>query len=207
MLIMKKRYPLYRVLWIIVIWPWRLLFNPKIIGKENLPKSGGFVLAGNHINFWDFAVMACLTRRNVRFLAAEKLFAQPIVKQIISRAGALKVERHKSGQNSGTVSTAVEALKNNEIVFIAPEGTRNRAHQAPLLPFKPGAVIIASRSGKPLVPYVLSGKFKVFGWLFDRRNRLKVVILKPYRIPQNADIEQETARLREKVYQELVTKK
>ena len=62
---------LYKILRPIVKWLFIILYRPKIKGKENIPKSGGIVLAGNHKNNFDCAIMMASTKRCIHFLAKE----------------------------------------------------------------------------------------------------------------------------------------
>ena len=64
----------YRFLYVF-IWPlFRLLFHPKVRGRENIPKSGAIIFAGNHKSNLDCFLLATCLWRQVHFMAKDELF-------------------------------------------------------------------------------------------------------------------------------------
>jgi 1-acyl-sn-glycerol-3-phosphate acyltransferase len=133
------------------------LYRLRARGMEHLPE-GGFVLAANHTsNFdpWPLG-MPLWPKRQLRFMAKSELF-NPVLKPMLRAGGAFKVRR---GENDlEAVRTAVNLVKDGEIVVMFPEGTRRqkglrkkhvaRAHT--------GAARIALGAGAPLVPAAIAG--------------------------------------------------
>lgn len=133
------------------------LYRLRAQGLEHLPE-GGFVLAANHTsNFdpWPLG-MPLLPRRQLRFMAKAELF-NPILAPILHAGGAFKVRRGEGDIDA--MRTAVELVRQGEIVVMFPEGTRRvkglrkkhvaRAHT--------GAARIALSAGAPLVPAAIAG--------------------------------------------------
>lgn len=157
---MSKEEPIvYRILRPIAAYPFKLIMRPKLIGTENIPKDGACVLAGNHTKPWDCFMLFLATRRCLHFLAKKEIFKGPM-KHVFSAAGIIPVDR--SRKNPKALSDAIDYLKNGGIVTIFPEGTTNKT-DAPLLPFKMGAVKMANDAGVPIVPFVIKGAYTLRG--------------------------------------------
>lgn len=161
----------------------KILFNPKIIGKENIPKKDGCVIACNHIHAFDPAMLIYSIRRTIHFIAKKELF-EGKMKWFYLSYGAIPVDRDK--KNPLALAVAEDFLKKDGIVGIFPEGTRNK--NGGLLPFKFGAVKMASSSGVVIVPCVITGKYKVF-------KRIQIRYGKPLDI-SNMDLEKANELLR-----------
>lgn len=136
----------------------KIIFNPKIIGKENIPKKDGCVIASNHIHAFDPAILIYSTRRIVHFIAKKELFLGKM-KWFYLSFGTIPVDRDK--KNPLALAVAEEFLSNNEVIGIFPEGTRNN-DRVGLLPFKFGAVKMAKTTGKVIVPCAITGEYKLF---------------------------------------------
>src|SRR5690606_39587415 len=52
----------------------RLVFRPKVIGRRNVPKRGGVLIASNHLAFIDSIVLTLVARRSVSFMAKSAYF-------------------------------------------------------------------------------------------------------------------------------------
>ncbi len=166
----------------------RVLYNPKITGKENILKKEGIILASNHKHAMDPLMLAIATRRPIHFLAKKEIFFGPL-KYFFLSVGLIPVDR--GHDNTKALNKAEEYLKDNEVVGIFPEGTRNKVDDT-LLPFKTGAVRFAYNTNSYIVPIYINGKYKFFG------NKLVIKIGKPYKVKTN-DIKNETDKLKNKI--------
>lgn len=181
-----KRYDdvfLYKLLRPLVTILFKLLYRPKIIGKENIKSSGGIILAGNHNNNLDGAILISSTKRNIHFLAKIELF-KGMKKYFFDNLGLIPVDRSK--RNHKALENAYEYLKNGKVIGIFPEGTFGKGK---ILPFKMGAVKMAYETGSEIVPFAITGDFKIFS-----RN-LKIEFGKPIKVKSN-DLEKENEKLR-----------
>ncbi len=149
---------LYNFLKIICTFLLKILFRPKVIGKENIPEEGPIIFAGNHKHAVDPVVVMTSTKRIVHYMAKEELF-KGIHGKILEKIGLIKVNRGKS--NPLAVMEAERILKNEGTIGIFPEGTRNRTDKE-LLKFRHGAVAIASKTNSKIVPFAIRGKYRVF---------------------------------------------
>ena len=161
----------------------KVYIRPKYEGLENIPKEGAFIIAGNHIHLVDPGTIMSVTNRPVHFLAKASLFKFP-QSLIFNNLNLIKVNR--DGKDSNAYASAVEYLKNGEIIGIYPEGTRERGRG--LLPFKRGAVRMAQEADVPIIPFATIGKYRPF------RKGIIVRFGKPYR--PNKDIDKSNEELR-----------
>ena len=181
-----KRYDdvfLYKLLRPLITILFKLLYRPKIVGTENIKSSGGIILAGNHNNNLDGAILISSTKRNIHFLAKIGLF-KGMKKYFFDNLGLIPVDRSK--RNHKALENACGYLKNGKVIGIFPEGTFGRGK---ILPFKIGAVKMAYETGCEIVPFAITGDFKIFS-----RN-LKIEFGKPIKIKSN-DLEKENEKLR-----------
>ncbi|UUZ61098.1 lysophospholipid acyltransferase family protein [Nocardioides sp. B-3] len=127
----------------------------QMTGTEHVPRTGGVLLAYNHISYVDFVyggLAANPSGRKVRFMAKKELFDHAAVGPFMRSLHHIEVDR---GAGEGSPATALDYLKAGEAVGIFPEATISRAME--LKEFKSGAVRIAAAAGVPLVPVILWG--------------------------------------------------
>ena len=110
----------------------KIVYQPKIINKQVIPKEGRVILAGNHKMLFDPVLVSCGTRRKIHFLAKDVFFTG-IRGFFMKHAGTLPVHSGKIHKDS--FKFAIDILNQNKIVGIFPEGTRNYTQKL-LLPFK-----------------------------------------------------------------------
>ena len=140
--------------WPVLHW----LFRLRVQGKENVPQSGGCVLACNHLsNFdpWPLG-MPLWPQRWLRFMAKAELYWWPAT-LILNAAGAFPVHRERADVEA--VQTAVRLAQEGNVVVMFPEGTRRnkglvKRHEARA---RSGAARIALEAGVPLVPAAVAG--------------------------------------------------
>ena len=153
-----------------------LLYPPKVMGRENIPKDGPVVFAGNHTKWVDpEMICAVVKRRQVHFLAKIELFKGP-ARIITWGMGAIPVDR--SIHDHDALEYAIEALKRGLSIGIFPEGTINRTNDV-IMPFKIGAVKMAKEADAWIVPFVITGEYKLF------RRGETIEFLKPMKVGNN----------------------
>ena len=145
-----------------------ILYRPKIVGKENLPKDGGALLCPNHVGNLDAAVIVAMFKRKVNVLAKEELFKNGFLCWIADLFGIYPVKRGKADMQAIKISLTL--LKRNELLLMFPEGTRNGMAKG--VKPKDGAIKLAIRANVPIVPVGVQGNFKLF-------RKVKVNIGKP----------------------------
>ena len=136
----------------------KTVFRLRVRGAENVPHTGGFVLAANHLsNFdpWPLGI-PLFPRRFLRFMAKSELFWFPF--SAIARAGgAFPVRRGERDEEA--ITRAVSLCRAGHAVVMFPEGTRRtkgmrKKHEAR---WRTGAARIALEAGVPIVPAAVAG--------------------------------------------------
>ena len=159
----------YKVLQKVVKFLTKIYIRPTYEGLENIPEEGAFILAGNHIHLVDPAPIMSITNRQIHFLAKASLFKFP-QSLIFNNMDLIKVNR--DGKDIEAYEKAVSYLKNNEIVGIYPEGTRERGRG--LLPFKTGVIRMAIETSSKIIPFAIVGRYRPF------RKGITIRFGKPY---------------------------
>lgn len=143
-------YALVRVLVVPIIRVW---FRLHVFGAENVPPSGGVIIAPNHKSFLDPFFVGAATRRRVRYMAKIEMFRGPL-RPLLVRLGAFPVRR---GEADGeALQTASEILRQGGAVVVFPEGTRVDEPDALGAPHH-GAARLALATGAPIVPTAVVG--------------------------------------------------
>lgn len=145
---------IYIIIVAIVMVVFRILFQYRIIGKENLRqyKRNGrpFIVCANHRNILDpvFIVMAYGWGRKLSVMGKAELFENPILGYIFRACGGFPVERG-SGDKS-VLEKGINDIKDGRGMLIFPEGTRGKSDK--MLRLKSGAFMIAASTGADIIP-------------------------------------------------------
>ena len=131
----------------------RILFGFRVSGSERVPRSGGVIIACNHISEMDPPVLGFAIPRTIAFMAKVELFRHRFGDFFLRKLNAFPVNR--IGIDTKALRTTIDFLRSGEAVVIFPEGTRS--HDGRLLPAKAGISLIASASGAPVLPAFIWG--------------------------------------------------
>jgi 1-acyl-sn-glycerol-3-phosphate acyltransferase len=129
-------------------------------GAEHVPRTGGAVLASNHVSYLDFifcGLAAQPSRRLVRFMAKKEIFAHRIGGPLMRGMHHIPVDRNSG---LGSYKEALTALKDGEVIGVFPEATISRSFT--LKETKSGAVRLAAAAGVPLVPVAIWGSQRLW---------------------------------------------
>ncbi len=163
----------------------RLLWGARIQGVEHLPRSGPFILVANHCSNLDPLMMGWASGnqigRVVHFMAKIEMRTWPVIGWLATQSGVYFVRRGERDRAAQTFS--LTALADGRPIAMFPEGTRSRTGH--LRDGKPGAALIAMRSGAPIVPAGVSGTHRIFPrrsrW--PRPTRVRIRIGEPFTLP------------------------
>jgi 1-acyl-sn-glycerol-3-phosphate acyltransferase len=150
---------LYWFLKFVGVGPWlKLLWRPWAEGLENLPPTGGVILASNHLSFCDSFFMPVLVPRRVTFLAKSEYFTAPGLKGRCSRMffsgiGQVPIDRDDADASRGALSAGVRILAAGAVLGVYPEGTRSPDGR--LYKGKTGVARMALEAGVPVVPVAM----------------------------------------------------
>jgi 1-acyl-sn-glycerol-3-phosphate acyltransferase len=136
------------------------LCRPTVVGLENVPPSGGFIVAPNHLSFLDSVLVQALMPRAVAFFAKAEYFTGTGVKGALMRSffegvGSIPVQRGQQAASVQALKTLLEMLEAGDGVGIYPEGTRSR--DGLLYRGRTGVGWLALTTGAPVVPVGLLG--------------------------------------------------
>ena len=137
-------------------------------GLENLPATGGAVVAINHTSYVDFlpAALAAKARgRRMRYMIKAEMQQVKAVDFLIRHTRTIPVDRHAG---AGAYAAAVESLRHGEVVGVYPEATISRSFE--LKEFKTGAVRMALEAEVPIVPLIVWGAHRI--WTKDHPRTL-----------------------------------
>lgn len=152
--------------------PGILWFRPKIVYQNEEAKKrlrGGALLICNHIGFFDpIYVMMTVWYRRHRFIC-HKQFFESKARLFFKAFRCIPID--SKNVSTETIRTVVDCMKKGEIVSIFPEGHINDGGKE-MQAFKSGAVLMALKSGKPIVPIFVKEKTKWYG-------RLKAAVGEP----------------------------
>ncbi|MER7416455.1 lysophospholipid acyltransferase family protein [Micromonospora peucetia] len=126
-----------------------------IEGAHHIPRTGGAVLASNHVSYLDFifcGLGAQPAKRLVRFMAKKSVFTHKVSGPLMRGMRHIPVDRRAG---AGSYATAVSALKRGEVVGVFPEATISRSLTVKDL--KSGTTRMASEAGVPVLPVALWG--------------------------------------------------
>ncbi len=156
----------YRLLQRVMQWLIEALTRIEVRGIENIPTTGAFILAPNHLHVFDLPVAFAYCPRQVCVFAANKWrdkLGGWVMKLVTT---TIFVARGEVDRRALTQALAV--LNRGGVMAIAPEGTRSRT--GGLLPGKSGVTYLAARADVPIIPTAMWGQEKVMpGWLRLRR--------------------------------------
>ncbi len=146
-----------------------LLFRIRITGREHIPKTGGFILASNHISYYDPLLLGSWSTRQMYFFAKAELFRNKLFGSIISRTNAIPVKRGTIDR--AAVERALEAIAKGYGLLVFPEGTRSKTGE--FLDPKGGLGMLAIRAQCPIVPAYINGPDRLKDCLWGR-DRLSI---------------------------------
>lgn len=135
-----------------------IVYRPKVVGKENLPKDTGALICPNHVHNLDSVVVVTMLKRPVRVLAKEELFSNAGLRWLADIFGVYPVKRGKADLQA--IKISLKLLKKDEFLLMFPEGTRHGLEKGKKA--KNGAVLIAATAEKPIIPIGIQGSFKPF---------------------------------------------
>lgn len=138
----------------ILIWLLKRLTVTEFLGSENIPLTGGVLIATNHMSRMDIPVLFLTPNRtDMTALVTTKYLKYPLIRWFIVTAQGIWLDRDTA--DFSAFRTAMTALNQGMAIGIAPEGTRSK--DAQLLEGKPGTALLALRAGVPILPVAISG--------------------------------------------------
>jgi 1-acyl-sn-glycerol-3-phosphate acyltransferase len=137
--------------------------------RDRIPRSGGLIIAANHISFWDPPLIGAAMPREIHYLAKEELFSTPVLGPLIRSLNAIPIRRGAADLTG--LARAIESLKRGGVLLLFPEGGRMRdgeLHNA-----RPGLGLLAVSADVPIAPCFVSGSNRPGRWA-TRRTKIRI---------------------------------
>jgi acyl-[acyl-carrier-protein]-phospholipid O-acyltransferase/long-chain-fatty-acid--[acyl-carrier-protein] ligase len=141
----------------------RVLYRVRVVGRENIPETGGALLVCNHLSYADPFFVAAGTRRNIRFLMFDEYYHKPFIRQFAGLFDAIPIAAEvRPREMVKSLREASASIRRGELVCIFAEGEISRLGR--LLPFRRGMERIMKDVDAPVIPMHLEG---VWGSVFS----------------------------------------
>lgn len=159
----------------------RTLTDTEYIGLENIPQNGGVIFAINHLSYVDTPLLLVNPiRPDITALVTTKYQGKAFTGWFVRTAEGIWINRDIA--DFSAIQDASKALKKGLALGIAPEGTRSKSGE--LQEAKPGTIMIAVKTGVPVVPVAITGSENAFHEIFRfRRPKLTVKFGEPFVVP------------------------
>ena len=132
----------------------------EVSGREHIPPGGRVCFVSNHGSIFDVVLALAYIGRPFGFIAKKELSYIPFLNLWILLLGGLFIDRRNIRKSLNTINLGIERIQKGGRMLVFPEGTRSKGRG--LLPFKSGAIRLATHSLAPIVPMAISGSFDVF---------------------------------------------
>jgi 1-acyl-sn-glycerol-3-phosphate acyltransferase len=166
----------------------RAFGRPRITGGENIPASGGAILAANHLSAIDSVYLPFMVDRPVTFSAKIEYFSARgpgarLLAMYMKATNQLSIDREGARAAQDTLEAMLARLQDGHIFGIYPEGTRSPDGR--LYRGRPGVGWLALKSGLPVIPVGMMGTRRILppGKLMPRPGRVEVRVGKPLTFP------------------------
>ncbi len=160
----KKHGAIYNAVYEVGAALFKLVLRVRVIGLENVPEKGGFIVCANHTSATDPIAICCAMKdQRVRFMAKKELFKIPLLAPLIRMFGAFPVDR--GGNDVGAIKKSVEMVKSGVNMGIFPQGHRYPEVDPRQTDTKNGAALISVKANADILPcYIVrkNNKFKLF---------------------------------------------
>jgi 1-acyl-sn-glycerol-3-phosphate acyltransferase len=165
-----------------------LLFRPVVTGASHLPRSGGALVASNHLSMCDSLFLPVLSRRRMTFLAKQEYFTGRGLKgrskaAFVRWTGLIPLDRNNADAAATALAAGCSAIRKGLLLVIYPEGTRSPDGR--LYRGKTGLARVAMKTGAQVVPVAMIGTDRVqpIGRVIPRLARVEIRIGAPLSPP------------------------
>ncbi len=184
-------YYLFKILFKIF---YKVMFCYEARGSENIPETGGVIIAANHLSYLDPPLVGISIKRPAVYMAKESLFRNPLIAWFV-RAFSIPVDRESP--KPSTIKTAVDLLKKDHVLVIFPEGGRRRGTDTS--GGRRGVGMIAALSKAKVVPALIEGTDKALpvGAILPRPAKVRITFGTPLEIGSTETSKEYQQRLSE----------
>jgi len=162
----------------------KTVFRPWVSGVENIPKTGGVILASNHLSVIDSVILPLVIERRIYFLAKSdyftgKGFKNWAVKHFLLGTGMIPIDRSGGKASEASLNTGLDVLAKGQVLGIYPEGTRSP--DAKMYRGRTGVARMILEANVPVVPVAMMDTEKVMpiGSKLPKVRRIGIVFGEP----------------------------
>lgn len=131
----------------------------RVVGKENIPRSGAIIVAPNHASYLDPPAVGSALPRVLTYMAKEELFRFKFLGWLLRTVGAFPVRRGAGDMES--IKIAMRILERGDALLVFPEGTRNFGDR--MVSMNRGVEMLARKTGALVVPTAIVGTSTKWG--------------------------------------------
>lgn len=140
----------------------KLFFRLKVVGAENIPSQGAFIVASNHTSYLDAPILAsgCFYYnkwRKLDLLSKSELFHNKFFGWYLKQIGAFPVKR--SFGDIGAIRESIRRLREGRSLGVFPEG--ERSPDGSLQGAFPGIGLLVTKTNTPVIPAYIKGAEEV----------------------------------------------
>lgn len=164
----------------IVQWAFRFILRitgvkTTVIGEENIPDEAVLFVV-NHRSYFDILLTYSRCRRPTGYVAKKEMEKYPGLASWMRRLHCLFLDRKDPKEGLKMILQAIDYVRNGISVCIFPEGTRNTGEELTMLPFRDGALKIATKSGCAIIPVSMNNTAEIFENHLPKIKKTHVVI-------------------------------
>lgn len=138
----------------------RRVYRVRIVGADNEPERGPFIVCANHISNHDAVILAACLKNQVRYLAKAELFKVPVLNRIIRAFGAYPLKRGES--DVGAIKKTIKLLEGGEVVGFFPQGHRYPGVHPKTTSAQPGVGLVTAKAEATVLPVaIIAKKFRM----------------------------------------------
>jgi 1-acyl-sn-glycerol-3-phosphate acyltransferase len=154
----------------------------RVVGVANTDRTGGFLVAANHISHFDPFLIGLAVRRKIDWMTMAEFFRPPLLGLLLRAIDAFPAERDRADLK--TIRTAIERLKTGRVVGLFPEGGIRDGARSVLegAPLRAGAATLAHIARVPIVPCLILGTDRFYSkksWFPLRRTPIWIAFGNP----------------------------
>lgn len=160
------------------------LYRPWVVGQGNIPRTGGVILASNHLSVIDSVFLPLYLDRRISFLAKSEYFTGKGLKGWVTRmfmkaTGQLPIDRSGGKASEASLNTGLRVLNGGDLLGIYPEGTRSP--DGKMYRGRTGVARMVLEAGVPIVPVAMidTEKMMPIGRRLPRFRRIGIIIGEP----------------------------
>ena len=135
-----------------------VLFDLKVYGVRNVPRTGGVLLVSNHQSLLDPPLLGVRLERPMSYMAKSELFRHKAFAWLIRSLGAFPVKQ--GAGDVGAIKETVNRLQQGRMLNIFPEGARTLNGEVG--PMQSGVALVVRRAGVPIIPVAIHGSFEAW---------------------------------------------